>query len=160
MVKPLIGNTSRLDDQHVNTKLTEDNRIRKPSVGDSQGQSKRILLVDDNSDVAFTLRLGLENVDATMKVYSYDNPVKALADFEPNFYDLLLVDVNMPLMNGFELCQKLLQKDINIRVCFMTSGELNMDAVREVHPLKSIGCFIKKPISSDALLKRIRAELE
>jgi len=160
MVKPLIGNTSRLDDQHVNTKLTEDNRIRKPSVGDSQGQSKRILLVDDNSDVAFTLRLGLENVDATMKVYSYDNPVKALADFEPNFYDLLLVDVNMPLMNGFELCQKLLQKDINIRVCFMTSGELNMDAVREVHPLKSIGCFIKKPISADALLKRIRAELE
>jgi putative two-component system response regulator len=160
MVKPLIGNTSRLDDQHVNTKLTEDDRIRKPSVVDSQGQSKRILLVDDNSDVAFTLRLGLENVDATMKVYSYDNPVKALADFEPNFYDLLLVDVNMPLMNGFELCQKLLQKDINIRVCFMTSGELNMDAVREVHPLKSIGCFIKKPISADALLKRIRAELE
>ena len=160
MVKPLIRNTSRLDDQHVNTKLTEDDRIRKPSVVDSQGQSKRILLVDDNSDVAFTLRLGLENVDATMKVYSYDNPVKALADFEPNFYDLLLVDVNMPLMNGFELCQKLLQKDINIRVCFMTSGELNMDAVREVHPLKSIGCFIKKPISADALLKRIRTELE
>jgi len=160
MVKPLIGNTSRLDDQHVNTKLTEDDRIRKPSVVDSQGQSKRILLVDDNSDVAFTLRLGLENVDATMKVYSYDNPVKALADFEPNFYDLLLVDVNMPLMNGFELCQKLLQKDINIRVCFMTSGEINMDAVREVHPLKSIGCFIKKPISADALLKRIRTELE
>jgi len=127
---------------------------------DSQGQHKRILLVDDNSDVAFTLRLGLENVDATMKVYSYDNPVKALTDFEPNFYDLLLVDVNMPLMNGFELCQKLLQKDINIRVCFMTSGELNMDAVRELHPLKSIGCFIKKPIATSELVRRIKRELE
>jgi hypothetical protein len=42
----------------------------------------------------------------------------------------------------------------------MTSGEINIEAVREVHPLKSIGCFIKKPISADALLKRIRAELE
>jgi FixJ family two-component response regulator len=72
----------------------------------------------------------------------------------------LLVDINMPLMNGFELCQKLLQKDINLKVCFMTSGEINMDAVREVHPLKSIGCFIKKPIFAEQLLRRIKAELE
>lgn len=42
----------------------------------------------------------------------------------------------------------------------MTSGEINMDAVREVHPLKSIGCFIKKPITADALVKHIRVELE
>ncbi len=69
----------------------------------------------------------------------------ALIDFKPNFYDLLLIDVNMPLMDGFELCEKLLQKDINVKVCFMTSGEINMEAAREVHPLKSIGCFIKKP---------------
>jgi DNA-binding response OmpR family regulator len=64
------------------------------------------------------------------------------------------------MMDGFKLCKKILEKDINIRVCFMTSGEINMEAVREVHPLKSIGCFIKKPISTDALVKRIRAELE
>ena len=160
MVKPLIRNTSRLDDQHVNTKMTEDDRIRKPSIVDSEGQSKRILVVADNSDVAFTLRIGLENGDETMQVSSYDNPVKALVDFTPNSYDLLLVDVNMPLMNGFELCQKLLEKDINIKVCFMTSGEINMDAVREVHPLKSVGCFIKKPIATSELVRRIKAELE
>jgi DNA-binding response OmpR family regulator len=157
MVKPQISSSHGLDRQHVSA---ENDRLGQAPMLDSQGQHKRILLVDDNSDVAFTLRLGLENVDATMKVYSYDNPVKALADFEPNFYDLLLVDVNMPLMNGFELCQKLLQKDINIRVCFMTSGELNMDAVREVHPLKSIGCFIKKPIATSELVRRIKMELE
>ena len=121
---------------------------------------KRILVVDDNSDVAFALRMGLETNDATMQVDSYDNPMSALSNFEPNLYDLLLIDVNMPLMNGFELCQKLLQKDINVRVCFMTAGEINMDAAREVHPLKSIGCFIKKPITADALVRRIRAELE
>jgi DNA-binding response OmpR family regulator len=66
----------------------------------------------------------------------------------------------MPLMDGFQLCEKLLQKDINVKVCFMTSGEINMDAAREVHPLKNIGCFIKKPITSEELLRRIRAELE
>jgi FixJ family two-component response regulator len=72
----------------------------------------------------------------------------------------LLIDVNMPKMDGFQLTQKLLQKDLNVRVCFMTSGEINMDAASEVHPLKSIGCFIKKPIPTEQLMNRVRAELE
>jgi DNA-binding response OmpR family regulator len=122
-------------------------------------QYKRILVIDDNSDIVFTLRVGLES-DPTLQVYSYDNPVMALLEFKPNFYDLLLIDVNMPMMDGFQLAQKLLEKDLNVKVCFMTAGEINMDAAREVHPLKSIGCFIKKPISSEELLRRIRAELE
>jgi DNA-binding response OmpR family regulator len=122
-------------------------------------QYKRILVVDDNSDIVFTLGIGLKS-DPTMQVYGYDNPVTALLEFKPNFYDLLLIDVNMPMMDGFQLAQKLLQTDLNVRVCFMTSGEINMDAAREVHPLKSIGCFIKKPITTEQLLRRIRAELE
>ena len=125
----------------------ESDYIQRPSSKSSDVRLiKRILVVDDNSDIAFTLRIGLENNDSTMQVYSYDNPVQALTEFEPNFYDLLLVDVNMPLMNGFELCQKLLEKDIDLKVCFMTAGEININAIREVYPFKSIGCFIKKPI--------------
>lgn len=123
-------------------------------------QSKRILIVNDTPDIAFTLRIELENSGTPFQVDSYDNPVTALLEFKPNFYDLLIIDINMPLMDGFELCKKLLQKDINVKICFMTSGEINTDAIREVHPLKSIGCFIKKPITTDALVKHIRAELE
>lgn len=70
------------------------------------------------------------------------------------------MDVNMPLIDGFQLAHKLLQKDVNVRVCFMTSGEINMAAAREVHPLKSIGCFIKKPISIEQLVKRVKDELD
>ena len=106
-----------------------------------------------------TLRIGLES-DPSIQVYSYDNPVTALLEFKPNFYDLLLIDVNMPMMDGFQLAQNLLQKDLNVRICFMTAGEINMDAARVVHPLKSIGCFIKKPITTEQLLRRIKAELE
>lgn len=168
MVKPTTSYNSangsddarRRRGMHVNTGQTETNEVGQPPIVDSEQRRKRILVVDDNSDIALTLRLGLENTKESMQVNSYDNPVKTLVEFKPNFYDLVLVDINMPLMNGFELCQKLLQKDINIKVCFMTSGEINMDAVREVHPIKSIGCFIKKPITTDALVKRIRQELE
>jgi DNA-binding response OmpR family regulator len=138
--------------------VVSDGKIK--SLSSNMPVHKRILVVDDNSDIAFTLRIGLEDSDPTMQVHCFDNPVTALLEFKPDFYDLLLIDVNMPLMDGFQLTHKLLQKDINVRVCFMTSGEINMDAAREVHPLKSIGCFIKKPISTEQLVKRVRAELE
>jgi len=145
----------------VHTGKLEPDQVKSSSslLSENPQQYKRILVVDDNSDIVFTLRIGLES-DSTIQVYSYDNPVTALLEFKPNFYNLLLIDVNMPLMDGFQLAQKLLQKDLNVRVCFMTSGEINMDAAREVHPLKSIGCFIKKPITTEQLLRRIRAELE
>jgi DNA-binding response OmpR family regulator len=159
MAKPQTVNSHRSEHRYVSTGLIESDRTKQSS-SSSKHQHKRILIVDDNSDIAFTLRIGLENNDKTMQVFSYDNPVDALLHFKPNFYDLLLIDVNMPLMDGFKLCQKILQKDINVKVCFMTSGEINMYAMREVYPLKSIGCFIKKPITIDALARRIRAELE
>ena len=143
MAKPQMVNTYGTEHRYTNTELIESDRIKQSS-SPSRHQHKRILVIDDNSDTAFTLRIGLGNNDKTMQVYSYDNPVNALLDFEPNFYDLQLTDVNMPLMDGFELCQKILQKDINVKVCFMTSGEINMDAMREIHPVKSIGWTLSR----------------
>ena len=141
-------------------KLKRDHEKPSSSLIDSSPQKhKRILVVDDNPDIVFTLRVGLES-DPIIQVYSFDNPVTALVEFQPNFYDLLLIDVNMPLMDGFQLAQNLVRRDLNVRVCFMTAGEINIDAAREVHPLKSIGCFIRKPITAEQLLRRIRAELE
>lgn len=156
-------NASDIREQYnvtVDSGRLESKNVEASTSSSGKLSVKRILVVDDNSDIALTLRLGLEDNDSTMQVNCYDNPINALSDFKPNFYDLLLIDINMPMMDGFELCQKLLQRDLNVRVCFMTAGEINLDAVREVHPLKSIGCFIKKPITTDALLKLIRAELE
>jgi CheY-like chemotaxis protein len=119
--------------------------------------SKRILVVDDHSDTALFYTLGLE--DNGFEVDSYSNPLEALFNFKPNFYDLMLTDINMPLMNGFELCDKILQLDVNVRVCFISAGEVNQESLREWHPTKSIGCFIKKPITIDELVKRLNAEL-
>ena len=95
------------------------------------------------------------------KVFTYNNPVLALSEFKPNFYDLMLTDINMPHMNGFELCEKILELDVNIRVCFMSAAEVNIEALREVYPKsRSIGCFIKKPVMIKYLVKRLGAELD
>jgi CheY-like chemotaxis protein len=128
---------------------------------------KRILIVDDEPDIAISLKMVLEgsNDDDKQKikfdVTSYTDPVEALSDFKSNFYDLLLVDITMPLMNGFELCEKVILLDLNIGVCFMTAGEINQKAIRELYPLRTIGgCFIKKPVETDHLIKQLIAELE
>ena len=66
----------------------------------------------------------------------------------------------MPDMNGFELSTQILKIDVNVKICFMSAGEVNDKAVRELYPSISIGCFIKKPIPIEELVKRVRAELE
>jgi DNA-binding response OmpR family regulator len=86
--------------------------------------------------------------------------VAALSDFKANFYDLLLVDINMPHMNGFELCEKIFAIDINVKICFMSSVEINREGLREICPYLGIGCFIRKPTTIDYLVKRIRSELD
>jgi two-component SAPR family response regulator len=86
--------------------------------------------------------------------------VGTLSEFKPNFYDLLLVDINMPYMNGFELSEKILAIDINVKICFMSSGEINRKALREIYPSLTVGCFIRRPVTMDYLVKRIMSELD
>ncbi|HEY7572409.1 MAG TPA: hypothetical protein VH796_13665, partial [Nitrososphaeraceae archaeon] len=65
-----------------------------------------------------------------------------------------------PNVNGFQLSEKILKLDVNIRVCFISALEINIQALREVYPIVSFGCFIKKPVSMGHLIKRLSAELD
>ena len=125
---------------------------------------KRILVIDDEPDLTLTFKAGLEGYvcDAKRKfeVYTYNNPLQALSEYKPDFYDLMLIDVYMPTMNGFELSQKILELDANIRVCFISAAELNVQALREVYPELSFGCFIKKPVEMGYLVERLCAQLD
>ena len=131
--------------------------------------SNKILIVDDDPDITLTLKVALEQQDdgdntsnnnKKLEVYTSNYPLLALSQFKSGFYDLLLVDINMPDMNGFELSTEILKIDVNVKICFMSAGEVNDKAVRELYPSISIGCFIKKPISIEELVNRVRAELE
>src|SRR5215831_20858502 len=146
--------------------FVEDRSYSAVVIKDQQRFWKRILIVDDDIDVTMTFRAVIEesnndvDVNKRIEVYTSNDPVASLLEFKPNFYDLMLFDINMPHMNGFELCEKILAIDINVRICFMSNGEINREALREIYPALSLGCFIRKPAAIDYLVKRIRSELD
>jgi len=144
----------------------EDPAYHLAVIKDNQRFWKRILIVDDDLDVTLTFKAAIENsnndndANKRIEVYTSNNPITALSEFKPDFYDLLLADINMPYINGFELCEKILAIDINVKVCFMSSVEINREALNEIYPALSLGCFIRKPVTIDYLLKRIMSELD
>jgi DNA-binding response OmpR family regulator len=155
-----------IDPRGFNLLLTERHEGYKSLTKEQERFWKRILIIDDDADLTTTFKATIEDsnnksdVKKRIEVYTSNDPVVALLEFKPNFYDLLLVDINMPHMNGFELCEKIFAIDINVRVCFMSSGEINREALREIYPTRQEGCFIRKPVSIDYLLERIRSELD
>jgi two-component system catabolic regulation response regulator CreB len=119
-------------------------------------KNNRILLVDDESDVTTVLTFALE--DYGFEVESYNNPLVALANFKPNYYNLAILDIKMPEMNGFELLRKIRKEDENLRICFLTAlTELkdHMSDINELGPAFVKDRVIRKPISNKDLLNDI-----
>ena len=148
-------------DNYKHTFLSEPADKQKDSVNTAAVKEKSlpkvVLIVDDDPDMTSVFSLGLQ--DEGFEVYTYNDPLEVLSQFRPNFYDLLLVDINMPKMNGIDLSRRLLELDSNVKICFITAGEANVEVLRELYPTRGIGCFIKKPVTMDQLVKRVKAEL-
>src|ERR687885_735709 len=120
-------------------------------------KKKRILLVDDEYDIALAFKISLENNGFT--VDTFNDPEEALSNFKAGLFDLLLIDVKMPKMNGFELYEKIEKIDNKAKVCFITAFEVYYNSLRELFPTVEVDCFIKKPIRTDDLVERIMMEL-
>ena len=120
--------------------------------------SEHILLVDDEEDIARLFKRALER--AGFIVDMYNDPLQSLSNYRTGIYDLLLLDIKMPEMNGFELYKRIKQIDANSKVCFMTAFEEYYDEFKEIFPdLKDKECFIRKPISINDLIKSIKSHL-
>ena len=117
----------------------------------------KILIVDDDSDITLAFKKGLENDGFNVDVFN--DPQEALSNFEASKYDLLLLDIRMPKMNGFELYKEMDKIDNDVKVCFITAFEVYYEALREVFPSMEVECFIRKPIEIGNLVKRIKNEL-
>ena len=154
----MITGLSLNDDKFGSSSLTGPIGSQKEKITNNTAFSKTVLIIDDDPDVTTVFGLGLQ--DEGFDIYTYNEPLEALSQFRPNFYDLLLIDINMPKMNGIDLSIQLLELDTNVKICFITAGDANIEVLREIYPTRSIGCYIKKPVTIDQLVRRIKAELE
>jgi DNA-binding response OmpR family regulator len=118
----------------------------------------RILVVDDEPDIAQVLKMGLE--DNGFAVDVYNDPLDVISNFKADSYDLLLLDIKMPKMTGFELYKRLHQIDEKAKICFITAYELYYDEFKRVFPKIKVECFIHKPVSINNLARVIKDELQ
>lgn len=112
---------------------------------------KRILVVDDEPDVGLWLKIVLEKNGFIVDYYC--NPLMALEEFKSNFYELLILDIKMSPIDGFQLNKEIRKKDIKPKVCFLTAGEETYDIKTEL----SEDYFLRKPIENEELMLTINS---
>ena len=119
-------------------------------------KNKRVMLVEDEDDIVMLFEMILGS-DAGLKLDSFTEPFAALNNFISGSYDLIMIDVTMPKMNGFELYHEIRKLDDKVKVCFLTAGEMYDEEVRkESFPELDINCFIRKPIANQDLIERVK----
>jgi response regulator RpfG family c-di-GMP phosphodiesterase len=141
--------------QKVDTQSEEQRKKKHPS-------EYALLLVDDEPDITLTLKEGLQHNGFAI-VDTFNDPLLALSSYKADFYDMMLLDVKMPKMNGFDLYREIEKKESKrnaIKACFITAYEIYYESLKKEFPNLNVGCFISKPIEIEDLVRRINAEIE
>ncbi|MBD0359755.1 MAG: response regulator [Nitrososphaeraceae archaeon] len=118
--------------------------------------NKRVLIVDDEPDVNLAVKIVLE--ENGFQVNTFTDPFLALENFrkKAGMYDLLILDIKMPDMNGFELYKQIKKMDDKVKVCFLTAGEMDYEQFgTELFPVLDKNCYIQKPIENEVLIRRL-----
>jgi DNA-binding response OmpR family regulator len=116
----------------------------------------RVLLVDDEPDLNLAVKIVLE--ENGFQVDTFTDPLLALENFgkEAGMYDLLMLDIKMPNMSGFELYKQIKKIDDKVKVCFLTAGEMDYEQFKkELFPALDKNCYIQKPIDTEMLIRRL-----
>jgi DNA-binding response OmpR family regulator len=115
---------------------------------------KRIMVVDDESDLTMFYSMSLEYHG--FEVETYNDAKKALSNFKPDYYDLVILDIKMPDMDGFELYRELQRIDDRVKVCFLTASELYYKEFRtKEYSALDKNLFIRKPIGNEEMINQI-----
>ncbi|HXX95580.1 MAG TPA: response regulator [Candidatus Bathyarchaeia archaeon] len=114
---------------------------------------KRILILDDDMDSNITVEAVLQ--DNGFKVDSYEDPILALENFKSYFYDLVILDIKMPQMDGFVVYDEIKKLDNRIKVCFLTASEIYYGLYADSFSSAGVKSFIRKPIENEELIKRV-----
>ena len=117
--------------------------IRSPI--ETEVKKGRLLIVDDEPNITDSFSLALEDT-GVFEVETYNDPAVALSNFKSNSYELVLLDIKMPKMGGFELCDRIKELDGKVKVCFISAFDPYSDELRDQFLSLKIECFIPKPI--------------
>ncbi|HZA64322.1 MAG TPA: response regulator [Nitrososphaeraceae archaeon] len=119
----------------------------------------RILAIDDEPDLTMLCKMALEHYG--FEVNTFNDPKEALSNYKPGYYDLVILDIKMPKMDGFELYHEIKKKDANAKVCFLTASELYYEEFRKKeYGALDKGLFIRKPIDNDELVSEVQKMIE
>lgn len=128
-------------------------------VGYFYSNAKRysVLILDDEPDVTAVLKKGLE-AKAPFDVHAYNDPEEALKSVFTTDYDIMIVDIRLPKMNGFEFYQKA-QELKDTKVVFITASDSYHEEYKKKYPRWNGNCFVVKPISITMLTKFLLSEI-
>ena len=122
-----------------------------------QKSNKRILVVDDEPDTCIVYQIVLK--DAGYECKSYTDSVNTLNEFRPDYYDLVILDIKMPVLNGFELCKKIREIDKRVKIIFITALEVYYEQLRrQSYPELANDTnlkYVKKPITNEELVRLV-----
>jgi len=130
--------------------MTTENETTKDN-----DKKKKILIVDDEPDVSTVLKKVFKQ--SGFIADSYDDPISALENFKAGSYDLILLDIKMPEMDGFHLYREIKKIDNKVKVCFLTASEMYYERFRKEEGFYALDkdLFVRKPIGNEDLIKKI-----
>jgi DNA-binding response OmpR family regulator len=120
----------------------------------------KLMVVDDERDILRIIKRDLEADDITFKVDVFHSSELALQELDnhpKDYYDLILTDIRMPKMNGFELYRRIKEKNPSMKIAFITAFEINKDEFNKVLPSIDVKDFIIKPISMSDLIVKLKS---
>jgi DNA-binding response OmpR family regulator len=117
-------------------------------------------LVDDELDITLTLKIALEE-SGFLQVEAFYDPVLALSRFKAEAYDLAILDIRMPEIDGFELYRKLRKIDNKLKICFLTAADLAYYRKTDSDVMDELGkdYFVAKPVNTMDLIDRLKVIL-
>jgi CheY-like chemotaxis protein len=175
-----LNSTARYDDSGILDICTTEELVANREKQEERS-GKRILIVDDEPDISFTLKIILEE-NGFKEVDVYNEPLLALQNFKSRVYSLLITDVAMPRMDGFELYEQMRKIDDRIKVVFVTASEINYEALKELSQVDQLDIsddedkaatlqdsrrgdeerihFIRKPVEIKEFIQKVTKELQ
>jgi CheY-like chemotaxis protein len=148
--------TDNLNKYKLRVSRPINDNVLSSKASDSQ---HKIMIVDDNQEIARLFAITLQDNGFVVNVFN--DPLSALANYKAGIYDLLLLDIRMPGMNGYELYQKIRDIDDKAEVCFISAYEEFRHDFKRLFPdlAKEVDCFVTKPIEMHNLVEIVKSKL-